>query len=440
MDLGASSGRFAAGWIEDGAIRFEIVEQIPHAPIERDGRSFWDLDALLGLCRRAADYAAAHFDHATLGIDSWGVDHGFIDTSGQLVGPPVCYRDLSHAAAFESLAPYREELYAHTGIQHQPFNTICQLIARREEDPTLPSRTRFLILPDLLGYLLTGETNYELTEASTTQLMGLDCRWSLRAFEIAGWPMPEYQPSKPGGLGGEVRPGVRLAHVGSHDTASALLGFGAQRDDQMYVNVGTWSLAMVIRDEPIATPEAEKANFTNERMADGRVRFLKNIPGFYVVNRLHEELGIIESVPEWLASATDVEEHVDLFAPSFFNPDSMIDACLTSVVRRPATTQEWAGLALGSLARAIADQPRMAVEAGAQECRFIRIGGGGSQSAALCRRIASLSGLPVTAGPVEATVLGNLAMQFWAAGRFESISEMESAISGGGEIREYLPA
>ncbi len=439
VDLGASSGRFAAGWLEEGKIRFEVIEQIPHAPVDQGGQLVWDLDALLALCRRAGDYAAANFAQSTLGIDSWGVDHGFIDQDGQLVGPPVCYRDLSHAEAFESLAPFREELYALTGIQHQPFNTICQLAARAKEDPSLPERARFLILPDLLGYLLTGETNYELTEASTTQLMGLDCQWSSRAFEIAGWPVPDKQPSKPGTVGGEIQPGVRLARVGSHDTASALLGFGRQEAQQMYVNVGTWSLAMLIRDEPVATSDAERANFTNERMVDGRVRFLKNIPGFYVVNRLHEELGVGCSVPEWLASAASFDEYVDLFAPEFFNPESMVEACATSVPRQPNSKQEWAGLALGSLAGAIADQPMAARGVGAQSTRVIRIGGGGSQSAALCQKIADLAGLPVVAGPVEATVLGNLALQFRAAGHIDSDEEMQAIIDASGSLMEYQP-
>lgn len=440
VDLGASSGRFAAGWLKEGAIRFEIVDQKPHQPIENKGRLEWDLGSLQGLTASAADYAATHFDKATLGIDAWGVDHGFIDFDGKLIGNPICYRDLSHARAFQELAPHRPELYALTGIQHQPFNTICQLYARRKEDPILPSRAKFLILPDLLGFLMTGEKNHEVTEASTTQLMGLDCRWSERAFQIAQWPMPKLQPSRPGQLGGVIVPNVRLAHVGSHDTASALVGFGVQSDDLMYVNVGTWSLAMFIREEPIATSEAEAANFTNERMVDGRVRFLKNIPGFYVLNRLHEELGVSDSVPAWLQSAVNTGEAIDLFAPEFFNPDSMVEACAKRLPRRPKSNEEWAGIAINSLAQAIAAQPGEAAQVGVKPVRAIRIGGGGSQSAALCQAIANISGLPVLAGPVEATVLGNLAMQFLASGHFADMREMEQAVERSAGVVEYRPA
>lgn len=440
VDLGASSGRFAAGWLEDGKIEFEIIQQEPHQPTEVKGRLEWDLAALTSLTNAGADYAAANFEASTLAIDAWGVDHGFIDSDGNLIGNPVCYRDLSHDKSFSDLAPHREELYALTGIQHQPFNTISQLYARFKEDPTLPSRSSFLILPDLLGYLVTGERNYELTEASTTQLMGLDCRWSDRAFEIAKWPMPKLQPAKPGQIGGAISQSVRLAHVGSHDTASALVGFGPQSDDFMYVNVGTWSLAMFIRDEPIATPEAEVANFTNERMVDGRVRFLKNIPGFYVVNRLHEELQISVSVPEWLRSGINTGDTINLFGSEFFNPDSMVEACAKQLSKRPKSNEEWAGVAINSLAHAIASQPSEASKLGVKPVKAIRIGGGGSQSAALCQAIANVSGLTVMAGPVEATVLGNLAMQFLASGHIGSPQEMQLIVERSAGVVEYRPA
>lgn len=439
VDLGASSGRFASGWLEDDKVHFQIIEQRAHQATQVNGRLEWDLQALKDLAASATEYAASVFETSTIGIDAWGVDHGFVDFEGQLLGNPVCYRDLSHEQAFQELAKHRPELYRLTGIQHQPFNTICQLYARSKEDPVLPSRGWFLILPDLLGYLLTGEINYELTEASTTQLMGLDCRWSERAFEIARWPIPNRQPKKPGTIGGDVIPGVRLAHVGSHDTASALVGFGRQSTENMYVNVGTWSLAMFIRDEPIATPEAEAANFTNERMADGRVRFLKNIPGFYVLNRLHEDLKLNVSVPDWIGSAENTGESLDLFSPEFFNPASMLEACAGQLGRNPTSASEWAGIAVNSLARAIAAQPAEAEKLGVTPVSAIRIGGGGSQSAALCQAIANYSGLPVLAGPVEATVVGNLAMQFLAAGYFESAAEMAEAVERSAGVVEYRP-
>jgi rhamnulokinase len=439
VDFGASSGRFAAGRLIDGRIEFEVIKQIPHGPIDKGGTLFWDLDSLLALCQEAADYAEAH--GGTIGIDTWGVDHGFLDADGELIDAPVCYRDRTHVEAFEQLAPQRDRLFALTGCQHQPFNTICQLVARREQDPSLFKRAKeWYILPDLLGYLLTGERNMEITQASTTQLLGLDGQWSAEAFEIAGWPIPSIAPSLPGGLGGQVRDNVRLAHVGSHDTASAVAGFGGLGDDQIFLNVGTWSLVGCVVDQPIATPQAEGLNLTNERTIDGRVRLLKNVPGFYVINRIHEELGLTQSIPEWLGALQEVDERVDLLHPDFFNPDSMTDACANLAGRRPQTDGEWAGLALGSLASTVARVPQELGELTHRKFTTLRVGGGGSQSVAFCRALAKASGLPVVAGPAEATVLGNLAVQFLAQGAFKDLAEMDAAVARSADASQFDPS
>jgi rhamnulokinase len=440
VDFGATSGRYAAGWLQDGQIHFEVIEQVPHSAQEKDGKLFWNLDEILGLAKRAAAFAATRFEQPTIGIDTWGVDHGFLDADGKLIQAPVCYRDIANLAAFESLAPNRARLYELTGIQHQPFNTICQLVARRLEDPSFPDRAKtFLIFPDLLAYLLTGELNHELTQASTTQLLGLDNRWSEEAFAIADWPVPTLQPSTPGKLGGTTEEGVRIAHVGSHDTASAVCGFGELGDDQMFLNVGTWSLAGCVIDKPLATPEAEAAQFTNERTVDGRVRLLKNIPGFYVINRIHEELGLTNTVPEWLAEAVSVEERIDLIHPDFYNPTSMVETCAGLVTRRPSSEAEWAGLALASLTFTIAKQPAQLEALIGRKITSLRVGGGGSQSQSFCQSLANESGLPVYAGPAEATVLGNLAMQFLASGQIGSKEEMRQIVSRSAQTKTYQP-
>ncbi len=436
VDFGASSGRFAAGTLADGRISYEIIDQIPHSPIERNGRLEWDIDLLSGLTSRAADYAGAKFSEATMAIDTWGVDHGFLNQDGSLFGPPVCYRDESHLRAFEALKEHRPRLYALTGIQHQPFNTICQLFARRVEDASFTSRP-WMILPDLLGYLLGGARNHELTQASTSQLLGLDDRWSREAFEIAGWPVPDLEPTRPGSIIGSVRQNVRLATVGGHDTASAVVGFGELADDQIFLNVGTWSLVGCVIPRPIATPEAEAGGFTNERTVDGQVRFLKNIPGFYVINRLHEELGVSVPVPQWLGALTPVDERVDLLNPDLFNPVSMVEACGRLAGRVPASESEWAGLALASLTRTIAKQPALLESLTGRKFRSIRVGGGGSLSSAFCRSLADESGLEVIAGPAEVTVLGNLAVQFLAAGLFADVAEMRRVVGASADVRRY---
>ncbi len=438
VDLGASSGRYAAGWLEEGRIEFEVVEQARHAPVERGGPACWDLDFLLGLCRGAAECAGERFERSTVGIDSWGVDHGFLDAEGRLLQAPVAYRDVSHVAAFEELAPRRRELYAWTGIQHQPFNTVVQLYARAKEHPDWPGRTSWMILPDLLGYLLCGAKGHELTQASTAQLMGLDCRWSEEAFGVAGWPAPEVQPSLPGVVAGRLGERVELARVASHDTASAVAGLGLEPGDA-FLNVGTWSLLGAVIDQPIATREAEDLKWTNERAHDGRVRFLKNIPGFWIVNGLYDELGIEGGVPAWLAGADPAfSGRFDCFDMSLYAPDSMVQACRALMEVPPKNPAEWAAAALGSLIDATAPQPAELERLTGQRFKRIRAAGGGSQCRPFCQALADRSGLPVVAGPVEATVLGNLVMQFVAQG-VVSLEDVGALVRRSMSVSEFSP-
>lgn len=413
VDLGASSARFAAGWLEDGELRYEIIEQVPHQTRTEKGRIVWDFEALFAFVKRAAEYGSTRFGRATLGIDAWGVDHGFLDRNGNLIQTPVCYRDPSHEVAFESLVPHRDELYRLTGIQHQPFNTICQLIARRNENPNFVHDThRWLLLPDLIGYLLTGQANYELSEASTTQLMGHDTQWSEEAFALTGWPVPDLQPSLAGHIGGYIADGVRLMSVGSHDTASAVLGLEPLDADSAFLNIGTWSLMGTVIDAPIATEAARTGNFTNERTVDGKVRFLKNVPGFWVVNRLHAELNISESVPEWIAGADlATTERIELNAPELFNPDSMVEACVALVGKKPETRENWAGIALHSLVEGIAQHIPALEECTHRKFKTLRLGGGPSRSDVFREQLQQRAGLKLELGPAEATIVGNLRFQ-----------------------------
>ena len=253
-----------------------------------------------------------------------------------------------------------------------------------------------------------------LTMASTTQLMGLNGQWSEELFKLVGWPVPEMPPTLPGRVATSLAPSVHLTHVGSHDTASAIYGLGPMPNNAMYLNLGTWSLAGVLLDNPIATPEAEAAGFTNERAVDGRVRFYKNIPGFYVLNRLHDELEIEAPVPQWIEYAEDVDDRIDLMHPDLYNPPSMPQAVMKLCGWEQATEGAWAGLALHSLTKTIAAQIPPLVKITGRPIDTIRVSGGGSRSETLCRSLARATGCKVVAGPVEATVVGNLAMSLLA--------------------------
>lgn len=457
--MGASSARFASGRIEGGGLVFEVIEQIAHeasesefrismSELEGRHRLHWNFDHLLGLCNRAVAHAGATFEEATIGIDTWGVDHGFLDQAGNLAQPLVAYRDESHARAMETIEEHQERLYELTGIQKQPFNTLCQLIARRLDNPKLPEQATWLLLPDLFGFGLNLQRSTlnphhfgcELTIASTTQLVGLDGQWCEEAFEIAGWPVPDLQPEKPGRMIGHAAENVEIIRVGGHDTAAAVCGLGRIEDDTAFMNVGTWSILGCLLDSPVASEEARKANFTNERGVDGRIRFLANIPGFYVMNRLREELRVEEPMADWLARADrSVTDRLDLFSPGLFSPGSMTGAITEQIGWQPARSEEWAGVALMSLAEATATQLRTLGEVTGRRFANIRAGGGGSASAAFCEAVADACGVPVVAGPSEATVLGNLGMQALAKGMVSDFEELEELMRRSVEVRVYHP-
>jgi len=440
VDLGATSGRFAAGRLEDGAIHFDVVEQTPHAPIERGGRLEWDIDSLMGICRRAVDYAEAHFAEATVGIDSWGVDFGFLDENGGLLRTPICYRDLSHTRVFEEMRSLRHELWRLTGIQHHPFNTCYQLIARRLEDPLL-AEAHWLLLPDLLMAMMGAAPGYEMTHASTTQLLGTNGKWSREAFHLIDCRVPDREPVLPGGVVGAVRPTVRFARVGHHDTASAVCGLGTLADDQAFLNVGTWSLLGCMVDNPIVTAEAELGGFSNERSVDGRIRFLTNIPGFYVINRLHDELGIKAPVPSWLASADlTFSGRVNLMEERFFNPQSMPQAVGRSLRVAPGSPEDWAGVALGSLAETTARQLEGLENVTGRRFASVRVAGGGSASGDFCKALADATHRVVLAGPVEATIVGNLALQFLATGAIADTDTVGEVALRSFAMRRFEPS
>ena len=442
--MGASSARFAAATMQDDILVFEIVEQVSHAPtLSGPARTLqWNSELLFDLCDRAVGYASANFDEATIGVDTWGVDIGFArkDDPGtwELVNGLVAYRDESHGRAMLEAESHQERLYALTGVQRQPFNTLNQLIARRLEDATLPIRAGWMLLPDLMADRLTcrdgartgpRQFEFELTIASTTQLMGLDCQWCEEAFAVAGWPVPELQPERPGRMIGHAAPGVEVIRVGGHDTASAVCGLGELAEDAAFMSVGTWSLLGCLLEHPLVSEGARIGNFSNERAVDGKVRFLKNMPGFFVLNRLREELGVNEPMGDWLEHADQsCDDRLDLFDDALFNPVSMTSSVIEQLGREPRTHEEWAGIALMSLAETTAAELRHLESVTGRSLGSIRAGGGGSASTAFCQAMADACGRPVVAGPVEVTVLGNLGVQLLAKGIVSSRLELDELL------------
>lgn len=438
VDLGATSGRVVVGHVDADGVRTEQVARFPNGPVTRTegGRDtlHWDVEELsrqmtLGLRE------AFHRDPAlaSIGIDSWAVDYGLL-RDGRLLGPPVHYRDDRHArgVGIVHAAMDATELYARNGLQHLPFNTLFQLAA----DPARGRADRALLVPDLLGFRLTGVEAAERTNASTTGLLNATTRgWDPALLAAASLPAGLLAPLRdPGDRLGPLLPSVAAAVggtapvtlVGSHDTASAVVAVPATEPDFAYVSSGTWSLVGVELDAPVLTDAARAANCTNEGGVDGRVRFLKNVSGLWLLSesvRTWERDGSTIDLEALLASAAAVTTTVPVFDPadpSFTPPGDMparIAAwCTERGLAAPADRAAVVRSILESLAAAYADTLRTISTVTGKDIRQVHVVGGGSQNRLLCQLTADRTGLPVLAGPVEATALGNVLVQARAVG------------------------
>ena len=464
IDIGASSGRHIAGWVQDGRMHLKEIYRFENRLVERGGHLCWEMDRLwqnvLAGLRACKD---AGYTPATLGIDTWAVDFVLLDEAGRILGDTVAYRDGRTAGErekLESLLPFAEH-YARTGIQYQPFNTVYQLTALGREHPEqLAAAKTFLMAPDYLNYKLTGVAANEYTNASTTALVGAKSRdWDGELIARLGLPRDIFQPIRmPGGALGRLTPAVQ-AEVGfdctvllpaTHDTGSAYLAVPARDENAVTLSSGTWSLLGVENRAPITTPESCAANFTNEGGYGGSYRCLKNIMGLWMIQSVRRELGektgARPSFPELIAAARESSGFpglVDADDARFLAPASMIDevtaACREAGYPPPRTTGE----VMQTIYNSLADDYRRAVAAlqtlTGRRFTGLNIVGGGSQDDYLNQMTADATGLPVCAGPTEGTALGNLMVQFLAAGEFASLQAARDAIRSSFLIKEVNP-
>jgi sugar (pentulose or hexulose) kinase len=427
VDLGASSGRVMVGRAGPGVLSLEPVNRFANEPVRVGGTLHWDI---LALYRGVLDGLRAAGPVDGVGIDSWAVDYGLLDASGALLGNPVHYRDSRTDGIPERVATVIDEqrLYALTGLQKQPFNTIYQLVAAIGT-PQYEAAQQLLLIPDLLGYWLTGERVAEATNASTTQLLDLRTgNWSLPLLSELGLRaslLPRV--CRPGTALGPVRPGLlpgtpEVVAVGSHDTASAVVGVPAEGEAFAYISCGTWSLVGVELDAPVLSEESRRANFTNEGGVDGTVRYLRNVMGLWPLQECLRAWGPTD-LPDLLRAAASEPAFgavVDLDDPVFLPPGDMpgriAEACRAKGQPVPSTPAAFARCILDSLALAHRRAVRAAQVLSGRHVDAVHIVGGGARNELLCRLTADACGLPVLAGPVEATALGNVLVQARAAG------------------------
>lgn len=461
VDLGATSGRVMIGRVRDGMLQLEAVARFPNGPVPGPDGLHWDFTALY---RHILDGLRAAVERepalASVGIDSWAVDYGLVE-GGELLAEPFHYRDERTARGVEIVhakTPF-DELYRRNGLQFLPFNTLYQYAAERG----LADADVALLIPDLTAFLLTGARVAERTNASTTGLVDVHTgRWDLDLAEQLGIPasvLPALVDpgERLGALRGAARERVEkpleVVAVGSHDTASAVVAVPLSSPNAAYISCGTWGLVGVELDEPVVTDEAREANFTNEGGVDGRVRFLHNVTGLWLlsesVRAWEAEDGASIDLPELLEAAASVAGDIPLFDaddPRLSAPDDM-PARIAAVLDEagatvPTTRAAFARSIVESIAHAFATAVHTAGRLTGRDIDVVHVVGGGALNRLLCQATADRSGLPVLAGPVEATTLGNVLVQARAHGWFgpdATLEDLRRVVAASVSLQRYEP-
>lgn len=462
-DFGGGSGRIIAGFLLEGKLELEEIHRFPNRQVKLGNHVYWDFPALFEDMKTGLKLAAQKgYAVQGIGIDTWGVDFGLIDKNGNLLGNPVCYRDSRTdgmpAEVFKILDERKH--YADTGIQVMPINTLFQLYSMKQsEDPQLEVARRLLFMPDLFSYFLTGVANNEYCIASTSELLDARQRdWSretIRALELPEHLFGEIIP--PGTVRGTLKDDIAretglgpidVIAVGSHDTASAVAAVPATDVPVAFLSSGTWSLLGVETDEPILTEQARQAEFTNEGGVGGRIRFLQNITGLWILQRLMsewkaggEEQSYDMLIPQ--AAEAEIDTLIPVDAPEFMNPENMETAlmnyCRTHTLTIPQSKAETVKCVLQSLAFRYGQAVEKLNRCLPSPIRRLHVIGGGSQNKLLNQLTADALRIPVYAGPVEATAIGNILTQAMAKGEIADLRELREIVGRSVTPQVYHP-
>lgn len=464
MDFGASSGRGIVGRFDGERIITEEIHRFENRPVTLAGRFSWDLPALYSEILASLGKACLDGGVSTVGIDTWGVDYGYIDKNGHLLANPTHYRDNrteNIREEFFKIIPW-EELYGITGIQDMSFNTIYQLYSDRCNDShIMDAADKMLFMPNLLSYLLTGIKATEYTIASTGAILDAKKRAiAAELLERIGVPTSLFAPivnpsTILGSLSKDVRDitgagaDIRVVNTASHDTASAVIAVPAVSDDFVYISSGTWSLFGTETREPIINEDSLKYCFTNEGGAEGTIRFLKNIAGLWLSQESRRQWrreGTTYSFDELAAMAKAAQPHRFIinpddvrFTPPGNMPRRIADYCEETGQGRPETPGQIIRCIFDSLALRYRWSVERIDEIRGTKASSINIVGGGTKETDLCQFAADACGIPVYAGPTEATALGNIASQLIAAGEISDLREARAVIRASTPIKEYQP-
>ncbi|MCD8184038.1 MAG: rhamnulokinase [Bacteroides sp.] len=455
VDFGAGSGRVMAGFVSDGMVNLEEIYRFPNRQVRLGNHLYWDFPALFADMKQGIREAVRKGYHIKcIGIDTWGVDFGLIDKKGDLLGNPVCYRDSrTNGLSKEYFAGTDiSRHYAEAGIQVMDINTLFQLYSlKKEEDASLAVADKLLFMPDLFSYFLTGVANNEYSIASTSELLDARSRtWNWDLIRQLGLPEHLFgEIVMPGTVRGTLKKelaeefgldyDVEVIAVGSHDTASAAYtaGMDAAPSVSAFLSSGTWSLLGIEVDEPILTEEARLAGFTNEGGVGGKIRFLQNITGLWILQRLIAQWGESRKETDYdvliaAAEVSDITSVIDVDAAAFVCPSDMeaaiADYCRARRMQVPETQGDYVRCVLQSLAQRYKQGLEQLNSLLPAPVEALRIIGGGCRNRLLNRLTEEALGIPVYAGPVEATAIGNILVQALAKGEIKSRDEIKVII------------
>ena len=457
VDIGASSGRHMLASMKDGKMQLEEVYRFPNGMDNKNGTLCWDVRRLIteiknGLkkCKEIGKIPVS------MGSDTWGVDYVLLDMNDNILGDTVGYRDSRTEGMDEKVYEVipQDDLYARTGIQKQIFNTIYQLMAVKQSHPEyLEQAETILMIPDYFNFLLTGVKKNEYTEATTGQLISPKTSdWDYELIDMLGYNSEMFLPvSMPGTVVGDFTEEVQkevgfnctVVLPAAHDTGSAVLAVPTNDDDAVYISSGTWSLMGIERKEADCSMESMKANFTNEGGYDHRFRYLKNIMGLWMIQSVKKEFTEDLSFAEIcdMASKETISSVVDCNDDCFLAPESMIGAvrkfCRDTNQQVPETVGEISSVIYNSLAKCYGDTVEEIEAITGKKYSTIYVVGGGSNAGYLNELTAKYTGRKVSAGPSEATAIGNIIVQMLHDGVFANLVEARTCVKESFGVKIY---
>lgn len=457
IDIGASSGRHMLASMKDGKMQLEEVYRFPNGMDDKNGTLCWNVERLfteikngLKKCKEIGKLPVS------MAIDTWGVDYVLLDKDDRILGDTVGYRDSRTEGMDEKVYEVipQDELYARTGIQKQIFNTVYQLMAVKESHPEyLEQAESILMIPDYFHFLLTGVKKNEYTNATTGQLVSPKTNdWDYEMIDMLGYNSKMFRPvSMPGTVVGEFAEEVQkevgfnctVVLPATHDTGSAVLAVPTNDDDAVYISSGTWSLMGIERKEADCSMESMKANFTNEGGYDHRFRYLKNIMGLWMIQSVKKEFTEDLSFAQIceMASKETITSIVDCNDDCFLAPKSMIkavqDFCRGTGQQVPETVGEISSVIYNSLAKCYGDTVKEIEEITGKKYSTIYVVGGGSNAGYLNELTAKYTGKKVSAGPSEATAIGNVIVQMLHDGVFKDLPEARTCVRESFDVVMY---